>query len=674
MNSSKTKIMKKYYLILIFFILISSVFCFNKTVLANADHIVISEIQLYGQTSKDDFVELYNPTDQDIVLDNWNLKKKTKSGNESTLVSTSAFIGTIPSKGFFLITHKTDYKGTVQADITFSGASYSIASNNTILIYNSESILIDKVGMGEASDFERATSPNPDNGKSIERKPGNNKGNGQDTDNNLNDFLDPAEPNPQNSESDPIQESDPDPDPEKANILINEIAWMGSVDDYNNEWIELWNNASSTAIIDNWTLKISEDIKNLLGSILPGDYFILNDLPNLNNSGENLELRDNENNLISSLNASSGWPGGDNDTKQTLERKPDNTWQTSLAPGGTPGSANSAGAETDHNPPDPGQGNITSGGGSNAPVNQSPIANAGFNITGLIDQEISFDAKESFDPDGDTLTYFWNFGDGAVSDEIKIMHVYEFPGQYIASLTVSDSKLENTNTIIIDIYPNGLNINEFSPDKSWVEIYNDSENIINLANYQLNDFIFSENSLISPYNYLVISYEISQITLEDYLIFSYPNQQVIQEVQYNEARPSWSINRINDNEYVWSNSPTPGTANLVSQKSLIDQGFGNNGVGSANLVLAQDSARPETFCNESVCNVNPVLAIDSNERGTRSTAMNWRQIQVLEPKKAWPIKAQANSGLISLWVSSGIAIVLLIAWWGLKLGGKIKTS
>ena len=42
------------------------------------------------------------------------------------------------------------------------------------------------------------------------------------------------------------------------------------------------------------------------------------------------------------------------------------------------------------------------------------------------------------DPDGDTLTYQINFGDGNSSNGNNVTHAYTQAGQYTATLTVSD--------------------------------------------------------------------------------------------------------------------------------------------------------------------------------------------------------------------------------------------
>jgi RHS repeat-associated protein len=51
---------------------------------------------------------------------------------------------------------------------------------------------------------------------------------------------------------------------------------------------------------------------------------------------------------------------------------------------------------------------------------------------------VDFDAGGSSDPDGQVLSYFWDFGDGALGFEPVMRHVYGQPGTYLVTLTVSD--------------------------------------------------------------------------------------------------------------------------------------------------------------------------------------------------------------------------------------------
>lgn len=182
---------------------------------ATASHVVISEIQVGGVTAGDEFVELYNPTNAAIDLAGWRLTKKASSGAQTSLVS--SMNGSIPSHGFFLITPQTGYTGSVSADITYSSSSSAavVTANNTVVLYSdSGTTVVDKVGMGTASDVEGASAGVPDNGQSLERKAnsastvasmmtGADKllGNGEDTDTNASDFAVRTTPEPQNSSS-----------------------------------------------------------------------------------------------------------------------------------------------------------------------------------------------------------------------------------------------------------------------------------------------------------------------------------------------------------------------------------------------------------------------------------------------------------------------------------------
>ncbi len=90
----------------------------------------------------------------------------------------------------------------------------------------------------------------------------------------------------------------------------------------------------------------------------------------------------------------------------------------------------------------------TGGGTVTDPVNQSPVAAFTFGCTDLI---CSFDGSVSSDPDGDTLTFSWDFGDGSASTSQKPYHSYTSEGGYLVTLTVSDGALssEDLQTVTV---------------------------------------------------------------------------------------------------------------------------------------------------------------------------------------------------------------------------------
>ncbi|WP_345240306.1 phospholipase D-like domain-containing protein [Pontibacillus salipaludis] len=120
----------------------------------------------------------------------------------------------------------------------------------------------------------------------------------------------------------------------EKDVVISEVAWMGTTTSYNDEWLELSNNTSSNMSLDGWTLEAQDGSPSiaLTGSISSGGTFILERTDDttvtevtadviyagsLSNSGEVLELRDSSGTLIDSVDS---WYGGDNTSKSTMER------------------------------------------------------------------------------------------------------------------------------------------------------------------------------------------------------------------------------------------------------------------------------------------------------------------------------------------------------------------
>ena len=137
-------------------------------------------------------------------------------------------------------------------------------------------------------------------------------------------------------------------------ILINEIAWMGTENSSNDEWIELYNISNEDISLENYKLFIDEKEIKLKGIIKANSFYVLertdeSTLPNIKadliytgsikNTGAKIILKDNKNNVIDEADFINGWTVGDNKTKQTAERIND-LWQTSIKKGGSPNEIN----------------------------------------------------------------------------------------------------------------------------------------------------------------------------------------------------------------------------------------------------------------------------------------------------------------------------------------------
>ena len=86
--------------------------------------------------------------------------------------------------------------------------------------------------------------------------------------------------------------------------------------------------------------------------------------------------------------------------------------------------------------------------------NQEPLANAvATPVTGSAPLVVLFDGLGSTDPEGDPLTYQWDFGDCTTRDGATATHTYNFAGTYQASLVVSDGLSTDTMSVEITVGP-----------------------------------------------------------------------------------------------------------------------------------------------------------------------------------------------------------------------------
>jgi hypothetical protein len=152
----------------------------------------------------------------------------------------------------------------------------------------------------------------------------------------------------------------------QTDVVINEIAWMGTVNSPADEWMELYNNTAETISLTDWEIRAADGSPaiELTGEIMPYGFFILertadDTLPQtpadqiytgaLNNDGERIELLGPGGHLIDEVDCTGGWFYGNNETKETMERTAlkekeyGQAWQNSLLEGGTPGRENSQG-------------------------------------------------------------------------------------------------------------------------------------------------------------------------------------------------------------------------------------------------------------------------------------------------------------------------------------------
>ena len=363
----------------------------------NSGRVIINEIAWAGTSASatDEWLELYNTESESIDISSWQLISNDDSPKiifpEGTIIGANAY---------FLIERTDDNAvSDIVADLYISFGQGGL--NNTgemVSLFDGHGVVIDVVGnVGELWYFGDSSSKNSmeridpinvgnsvSNWKSFSGEPVNkdslnNSINGTPKSENSkivqvvvstsgsggDSFSTPTptptpttspsvsvspapsptttpSPTPSSSDSSgssvtPSPTTTPTPEPSVFEVVINEIAWMGTATSSNDEWMELYNTTDTTIDLTGWTLKSKDGTPNitLFGTISSLSFYLLertndsviSDLTAdkiysgaLGNSGESLELRDSSGNIKDSVNFASGWPFGDNTTKSSMER------------------------------------------------------------------------------------------------------------------------------------------------------------------------------------------------------------------------------------------------------------------------------------------------------------------------------------------------------------------
>jgi len=345
--------------------------------------ILITEVQIRDASSSDhDSIELYNTESESKDISGFQLKKKSSNGTEYS-ISLLPANSIIQPHGYFIW---SNFATTADATTT-----QNLAANNSIALLDEDKNIIDAVAWGSSTDpfVEGSLFPeNPNDSQNLGRKYSTSSQSYIDTNDNENDFeLQIPTIGTQNQNSgyyEEEEEESEEPENSTLSVVINEIAWMGTEAAATDEWIELYNNTTSTIDLTGWRLVAddgSPDITLSTSSISAGGYFLIertddnavSDTPadwfgsfgqgGLNNHGERLELRDERGGLRDVVDAADDWFAGeaslnyismerinsasssDSDNWASNNRVPWDGWQGKDAGGnrinGTPRSQNS---------------------------------------------------------------------------------------------------------------------------------------------------------------------------------------------------------------------------------------------------------------------------------------------------------------------------------------------
>ncbi|OHA72919.1 MAG: hypothetical protein A3A27_02160 [Candidatus Wildermuthbacteria bacterium RIFCSPLOWO2_01_FULL_47_18] len=320
-----------------------------------------------------------------------------------------------------------------------------------------------------------------------------------------------------------------------AQVIVNEVAWMGTAQSSSNEWIELSNTSDSSVNLLGWVLEWATDTSSpktieLSGSIGPNGHYLLErtddtTVPGINadaiyagalsNSGEKLRLR-SPSSIIQTLDFISGWPAGDNESKDTMQWS-SSKWVTAQA---TPKAKNIGEMANPEQQKQNMEATSTTivGTGSAIPGESRTLAlNIGRDKIVSTDSLINFNSAVSPRSSEATASIVWSFGDGAKSGGFSPSHVYVFPGSYVVTARAYSGREYAEARLIVRVLAQDVKITEVRDgNEGYVLIKNNSSTEQKLDYFGLSSgsqlYIFPEMFSLLPLAEIKIPARVSGLT------------------------------------------------------------------------------------------------------------------------------------------------------------------
>ena len=126
------------------------------------DHLVVTEVQIAGEQSSQDYLRIYNPTLKAINVSGYRLRKRSCQGKDySVKVFPKGTI--IPSKKFLTWANaQNNFAALIQADCS---SKATLSANNSVALLDRKGNLIDSVSWGAPQKHFGQGKPFPSNPK-----------------------------------------------------------------------------------------------------------------------------------------------------------------------------------------------------------------------------------------------------------------------------------------------------------------------------------------------------------------------------------------------------------------------------------------------------------------------------------------------------------------------------
>ena len=304
-----------------------------------------------GAPYRNDFIELFNPGVSPVSINGWSVQYASDTGT-SWQVTGLPNISLAAGQYFLIQMASGGANGSLLPVPDVTGTTSMGASAGKVVLVNSTTalsgngcpintgVVVDFVGYGTTADCREggattaSNAPAPSNTTADIR----NANGCNDTDQNNADFATGA-PIPRNRNSIGFICGVGTYTPTPPNVVINEIAWAGTLASSDDEWIELYNSGGTDVDISGWRLVAQDGAPDIIfpsgTTITAGSYFLLErareqvtDVPSdfiffgaLDDTGEVLRLRRPDGTVVDTANANGGpWPAGGISPNASMER------------------------------------------------------------------------------------------------------------------------------------------------------------------------------------------------------------------------------------------------------------------------------------------------------------------------------------------------------------------
>jgi hypothetical protein len=489
-----------------------------------------------------EWIEFYNPGSAVINLNSWKIED---GGETATTLS-----GSVGPLGFYVLEKP---KGILNN------------SGDILILKDPAGLVIDQISYGDFDDGEKSdNAPTASDPNSVARKT-----DGQNTTDDFNDFV-VTTPTRGTSNSGGLQQN-----PNGAyshDIIVNEVFPNPKGDDGQGEFIELKNVGAADIDLTGWkigdasskryTVKASDFTSIILK---PKEFFVLYRKTTgiaLNNSGtESAKIFSPDGALVGTLEYS-----GAATEDESYARETENYFWTST--------------------PTPGKENVITR------KNQAPSAAISAPDEVEFGETINFDGSDSTDPDGDDLTFSWNFGDGSEAAGTNASHIYSSAGKYKIILTVKDTAgaVDTAEQYILITDPTSADeilppaeqlifINEIIPnpegtdDAEWLELKSIDLEPIDLSGFKLDDdeggsrpYKIPDGTIIAPGQFIIFKKSETKLAFNntyDSARLLDPDGEIIFETSYDEVPEGAAWARGEDGNFKWTTKLTPGAENIL---------------------------------------------------------------------------------------------------------------